>query len=155
MFERIKRKKEPEPIVLSDEQLLRVIKQLKPEHIIPDYILEDLEETLLPKYQFEKWVESLSRPALLALEDSKQIVGQEHEDDLWPVIWNEQWKRVWPIGKYNHDERLPDMISSILGKYKLSDLGKQVEGIQKKLDRVLILMKDKEFCIDGETALKL
>ena len=155
MLERFKRKKEPEPIQLSDEQLLRVVRQIQPEHIIPDYILEDLEDTLLPKYQFAIWVKSLSRPALLALEDSKQIVGHEHEDDLWPVIWDEQWGREWPIGKYNQDERLPDMISSILGKYKLSDLGKQVEGMQKKLDRVLLLMKDKEFCIDGETALKL
>ena len=155
MLARLRRKKELEPIQLSDEQLLRVIKQLKPEHIIPDYVLEALETTEDPKMVFANWIETLSRPALLALEDSDQFKDHKHNDEMWTVIWDAQWTREWPLGKYNKEEVIPDILIHGLKEYNIPKLTKQVEGIQKKMDRILLLLKDKEFCIDGETALKL
>jgi hypothetical protein len=37
----------------------------------------------------------------------------------------------------------------------VKDIMKRVDGIQKKLDRISLLLKDKEFTISGEDALRL
>lgn len=104
---------------------------------------------------FKGFLEGLTRTQLMDFQDSKQFDGTAVEEAAWECANNEEWVRDWPMGKHEYEERIPDIVSNTLSKYKLSDLVKQVEGMQKKLDRLAKLVENTEVTMSGKTALGL
>jgi len=146
MFERFRKKKEPEVQV--------PIPDVKPKHIMPNH------EAIVKlgygaKQYIEGFLEGLTRTQLMDFQDTKQFDGTDAEDAAWEASHNREWAFEWPMGKHTYTERIPDIVTDVISKYKLSDLLKQVEGIQKKLDRLSKLVENTEVTMSGKTALQM
>jgi hypothetical protein len=77
------------------------------------------------------------------------------EETAWEVANDVEWENEYPLGKHGYKERIPDIVNDVLHKYKLTDMKKQVDGIQKKMDRVIYLIENAEFTIKGKEVMKL
>ena len=144
MFDKLKRK--PKVQVVEPD--------VKPEHIMPnhDHIVSlgyDAKEYIVG------FLEGLTRTQLMDFQDAKQFDGTKAEDASWEASNDSEWERDYPMGKHEYEERIPDIVSNTIQKYKLSDLIKRVDGMQKKLDRVETLISTAKFELCGKDALKL
>ena len=146
MFERLKRKTKVQ-VVEPD---------VRPVHIIPNkYRKKFIEMGYASKTEISNFLKVLTRTELMDFEDSKQFDGTKAEDAAWEAVSDEEWTRTWPMGKHTYQERIPDIVTDVISKYKLSDLLKQVELIQKKLDRLSKLVENTEVTMSGRTAINL
>ena len=126
-----------------------------PKHIMPnrDHIIAlGYSES---KQYFEGFLEGLTRTELMDFQDSKQFEGTAVEEAAWETANEEEWKRDYPMGKHEYEERIPSIVLDTISEYKLSDLKKQVEGMQKKLDIMTKLVENTEVTMSAKTALSL
>ena len=133
--------------------------QAKPD-VIPPHVMPNREHIIKLGYSesipyFKGFLEGLTRTQLMDFQDSKQFDGTGVEDAAWEQANNEEWKREYPMGEHEYKERIPDIVKDTISNYKLSDLTKQVAGIQKKLDRLSKLIENTEVTMSGKTALKM
>lgn len=147
MFERFRKKKQPEGQAVEPDGIPKHIMPNR-EHIIKLGYSESLQ-------YFEGFLEGLSRTELMDFQDSKQFDGTAVEEAAWESANNEEWKREYPMGKHTYTECIPDIVKDTISDYKLSDMTKQVAGIQKKLDRMAKLIENTEVTMSGKTALKM
>ncbi|MHA1290882.1 MAG: hypothetical protein ACTSPB_26145 [Candidatus Thorarchaeota archaeon] len=148
MFARF-RKTKPKP----KEQVF--IPDVIPKHIMPDrdYII-GLGHNEAKQY-FEKFLAGLTRTELMDFQDSNQFVDTDVEEAAWEAANAEEWKREYPIGKHEYEERIPSIVRDTIGSFNIKKLEAKVDGMQKKLDRVHKLLETAEFTIKGKEALKL
>lgn len=112
------------------------------------------------KTKFRKWLKSLTRVQLLELNDMDVLP----EDGSWGDLYDEENRRAWPIDQ----ELRNDYLSEAFNDYAkgpnndaktfentLKRLVPQVEGIQKKLDKLLKLLEGKDVTMSVKTALSL
>jgi len=142
--------------------------------VIPAHIMPNREYIIALGYSgsipyFEGFLETLTRTQLMDFQDSKQFEGTAVEEAARECANNEEWKRDYPMGKDEYESRIPDIVANSLpirytrkkDKYgklidlDLNELVDQIEGMQKKLDRVTKLLDNAEFKITGKEALKL
>ena len=146
MFERFKKPK-PEVQVISPD--------VTPKHIMPNrehIIALGYSES---KQYFEGFLEGLSRTELMDFQDSKQFEGTAVEEAAWESINEEEWKRDYPMGKHEYEERIPSIVKDTMGSFDIKKLEEKVVGMQKKLDRLSKLIENTEVTMSGKTALKL
>jgi len=132
--------------------------QVQPDEI-PPHVMPNHEHIVKLGYDAKQYIEGflegLTRTQLLDFQDSKQFDDTAAEDASWEAANDREWRLDWPLGKHTYTERIPDIVSDVISKYKLSDLLKQVEGIQKKLDRLAKLVENTEVTMSGRTAINL
>jgi len=118
---------------------------------------------------FKGFLEGLTRTQLMDFQDSKQFDGTAVEEAAWECANNEEWERDYPMGKDEYESRIPDIVINALPiRYKrkkdkydkpidldLNELVNQVEGMQKKLDRLAKLIENTEVTMSGKTAINL
>jgi len=109
---------------------------------------------------FAEYLKTIGRVHLLYISDDPWYKDHKDHDWLVEAYDAEEWNRDWPLGKYQHESGLPDLImSTISGQGKsridLTKLVKQVEGIQKQLDKLLKLLESKDVTMSVKTALSL
>lgn len=110
--------------------------------------------------KFREWLKSLTRVQLLELNDMDVLP----ENGSWGILYDEENSRSWPIDNELRD----DYLSMVLNAYAkgpdkdattfentLARLVPQVEGIQKKLDRVLKIIENTEVTMSAKTALSM
>ena len=147
MFERFRKTK---PKVQDKEP------DVRPIHIVPDrFRTQFIEMGYSSKNEIRSFLKNLTRTELMDFEDSKQFDGTKAEDAAWEAYADEEWARVWPIGEYGYKERIPQIVRDTMKGFEITKLQKQVEGMQKKLDRIALLFEDAEVCMKGKTALAL
>ena len=149
------------------------VQVVKPD-VIPEHIMPNREHIISLGYSeakqyFDGFLEGLTRTQLMDFQDSKQFDGTAVEEAAWECANDAEWKREYPMGKYEYEERIPDIVANSLPvRYTrkkdkngrdidldLNELEKQVQGIQKKLDKVETLISTAEFKLCGKDALKL
>lgn len=145
MFERFKQKTK-EQVIIPD--------------VIPRHIMPNREHIIKLGYSesrqyFEGFLKDLSRTELMDFQDSKQFIGTAVEEAAWEVSNEVEWTHTYPIGQHGYEERIPSIVKDTISEYKLSDMKKQVQGIQKKVDRLIYLIENAEFTIKGKEAMKL
>lgn len=161
MFERFRKKKQPEGQVIEPDVI--------PKHIMPnrEHIIALGYSESLP--YFKGFLEGLTRTQLMDFQDSKQFDDTAVEEAAWECANNEEWKRDWPMGKEEYQERIPSIVlDAIPIRYNrpkdkndrpidldLNKLVNQIEGIQKKLDRLMKLVENTEVTMSGKTAINL
>jgi len=136
------------------EEVQVIVPDVIPPHVMPNH--EHIVKLGYDAKQYiEGFLEGLTRTQLLDFQDAKQFDNTDAEDASWEASHNREWAFEWPMGKHTYTERIPDIVRDVIGEYKLSDLVKQVEGIQKKLDRLSKLIENTEVTMSGKTALKM
>ncbi len=109
--------------------------------------------------KFREWLKGLSRVQLLELYDM-EVLSDEH----WDLYYKEKDSRCWPIDVELQQTYLAmvfkDWSTSTRTKEKtfeaiLDRLEPQVQGIQKKLDKLLKLFESNEVTMSLKTALSL
>ena len=146
MFERFRKKKQLKGQAVEPDGI--------PEHVMPNH--ENIVALGYDAKQYIKgFLEGLTRTQLMDFQDNKQFDGTKAEDAAWEAANDAEWERDYPLGKHSFSERIPDIVKDVINPYKLGDLKKQVEGIQKKLDKVETLISTAEFTLCGKDALKL
>ena len=128
--------------------------------VIPQHIMPNREHIIALGYSeakqyFDGFLEGLTRTQLMDFQDSKQFVDTDVEDASWECANDAEWKRDYPMGKHEYEERIPDIVRNTIQKYNLDALQKQVMGMQKKLDKVETLISTAKFELCGKDALKL
>lgn len=115
---------------------------------------------VLPHFDFEtatdktftEYIKSLTRIQLIELYD-RNIIPDHLYDYFADVFYSMD---SWPS--------IDDEVSAMMNKfwyggdtvrYKFPELQKQVEGIQKKIDRIVKLLEKVEVCTDAKTVLEL
>ena len=147
MFERFRRTKPKVQEVKPD---------VRPVHIIPDkYRTQFIEMGYNSKEEIKSFLKNLSRTELMDFEDSKQFDGTAAEDAAWEALSDEEWSRTWPIGEHGYKERIPEIVRDTMKSFEITKLQKQMDGIQKKLDRIVVLFEQAEVCMTGKEVLKL
>ena len=146
MFERLRKKKQPEV-------------QVKPD-VIPKHIMPNREHIIALGYSeskqyFDGFLEGLTRTELMDFQDSKQFTGTAVEEAAWESGNEAEWKRQYPIGKYGYEERIPSIVKDTIGSFDIKKLEERVNGMQKKLDKITTLISNAEFKLCGKDALKL
>ena len=162
MFDKMKRKLKGQ-VVEPDVK--------KPNYIVP----EDRKERwgkmgYEAKDEILTFLNTLNRCELMSFADAKQFDGIKGlEDAVWEAYNDMEWERDWPLGKETYQERIPEIVlGSIPIQYKrkkdkndrpidldLNKIVNQIEGMQKKLDRVETLISNAKFELCGKDALKL
>ena len=112
---------------------------------------------------FADYIKTVSRVHLLSVGDNPWFTEHKEHDWLIEAYNDEEWKRDWPTSKYQYEDMIPDIVMDTipiqgLDKKKPINLGqlvKQVEGIQKKLDRVLKIIENTEVTMSAKTALSM
>ena len=143
MFERFRKTK------------VQVIKpDVKPKHIMPNH-----EHIVNLGYEAKQYIaaflKDLPRTGLMDFEDNKQFDGTKAEDAAWEAASDEEWSREYPMGGHTYKERIPDIVRDTMKGFGISKLQKQMDGIQKKLDRLSKLIENTEITMSVKTALKL
>jgi hypothetical protein len=152
-----KKNDEIESRIANLEQLVPLTVQDR--HIVPRDIMREIlslpeKEQHRTKEIVAEFLKTLNRPELLAFEDADQFRENESVNDwIWEAYYEEQWEREWPIGKSNYKDTIPYIVKDTISDY--DELKKQIQGIQKKLDRLASLMENTEITMSGKTALKL
>lgn len=127
--------------------------------VIPKHIMPNREEIISMGYsakeKITEFLKALSRTELMDFQDSKQFDGTKAEDASWEAANDVEWGHEYPIGEHGYKERIPSIVNDTIAEYKLGELKKQVDGIQKKMDRVIYLIENAEFTIKGKEAMKL
>ena len=109
--------------------------------------------------KFRVWLKGLSRVQLLELYDM-DVLTEAH----WDIYYEEKDSRSWPIDVDFSQNYIPmlfkDWSTSKYPKEKtfeaiLDRLEPQVQGIQKKLDKLLKLFESNEVTMSLKTALSL
>ena len=109
---------------------------------------------------FANYLKTVNRVQLLAIGDDPWFKDHKDHDWLIEAHDDEEWERDWPLGKYQYKHGLPDLIlSTIAGEGKshidLNKLVKQVDGVQKRLDKLLKLLGSKDVTMSIKTALSM
>lgn len=107
------------------------------------------------------YLTTLNRVQLLCVYDDPWFNAHPHKDWLDEAYWDQEWKRSWPLGKDAYESTIPDIVWETIpingldkdNPIDLSKLVKQVNGIQKKLDRVLRIIENTEVTMSAKTAL--
>ena len=142
MFERFRKKKEPEIIIHQYE-------------FVPPFKFEGATREEIIKY-----LKSLSRVQLLHFADTTDLDDVKTELDLWNLYYEVlNWHDIWPLDN-DATKALQDLYwntDSLYNKYKAGDLdfSKRLDGMQKKLDKIVTLLETAEFTLSGKDALKL
>ena len=127
---------------------------VRPPHIMPNH-----DHIVALGYEAKQYITGflgdLTRTQLMDFQDAKQFDGTDAEDAAWEAANDEEWKRDWPMGEHEYQERIPDIVKDTISDLKLYDLRKQVEGMQKKLDRLAKLVENTEVRMSGKTALEM
>ena len=148
-----KDKQEPEIEPLQAQTVI-------PRHIVPEDIMNEIRQ--LPREEEHKtkeiilnFLKTLNRPELMAFEDADQFKGFSERINgwVWEAYYDEEWQRKWPWGQHLYEQIIPDVVKSTISDY--DELKKQVQGIQKKLDRLASILENTEITMSGKTALKL
>lgn len=130
------------------------VTEIIPPHIMPNH--DNIVALGDEAQQYIKgFLDGLTRTQLMDFQDAKQFDETSAEEAAWEASNEREWELDWPMGKHEYEERIPDIVSNTLSKYKLTDLVKQVEGMQKKLDRLAKLVENTEVTMSGKTALGL
>jgi len=131
-----------------------------PRYIVPQDIMDEItglsrQDAYKAKEIVAKFLKTLNRPELLAFEDADQFrhIEERINEFAWEAYHDEEWQRSWPLGCSNYESTIPDIVTSTIQDY--DSLKKQIHGIQKKLDRLSMLMENTEITMSGKTALKL
>lgn len=112
---------------------------------------------------FKDYLKTVNRVQLLCVEDDPWFKKHKHHDYLIEVYNEEEWERQWPMGEYGYETRIPSIVMSTIplegldkeNPVDIAKLARQVEGIQKKLDKIIKLMESKEVTMSVKTALSL
>ena len=147
MFERLRKKKQPEVQVSIPD-------------VIPKHIMPNREHIIALGYSeskqyFDGFLEGLTRTELMDFQDSKQFVDTAVEEAAWECANAAEWKRYYPMGKYGYEERIPSIVKDTIGSFDIKKLEERVNGMQKKLDKITTLISNAEFKLCGKDALKL
>jgi len=144
MFERLRKKKKPEPEIIIHQY-----------EFVPPFDFEGA-----TKEEVVKYLKSLSRVQLLHFGDTTDFDEINTELDLWDLYYEvRDWHGVWPT-----DEDVRTAMNklywdkdSLYNKYKAGDMDftKRLDGMQKKLDKIVTLLENAEFTLTGKEALKL
>ena len=87
--------------------------------------------------------------------DAGQFDGTKAEDAAWEAANDSEWDRDYPMGKHEYEERIPEIVRDTMKGFEISKLQKQLDGMQKKLDKVETLISNAKFELCGKDALKL
>ena len=122
----------------------------------------------LPQFDYENctreelvtFLKSISRVQLLHLGDTLDFDEIESDLDLWNIFYEvRDWHGSWPI-----DDDVKTAMNSVYWdkdslwhKYKNLDkeVLQQIEGMQKKIDKIEKLIENAEFKLCGKDAMKL
>ena len=109
--------------------------------------------------KFREWLKGLSRVQLLELYDM-EVLSDEH----WDLYYEEKDSRCWPVDSELQQTYLAMAFKDWSTKTRtkeetfeavLDRLEPQVQGIQKKLDKLLKLFESNEVTMSLKTALSL
>ena len=109
--------------------------------------------------KFREWLKGLSRVQLMELYDMDTMT-EEH----WGIFFDEENSRAWPVDCDLRETFLSMAFKNYAGNKKeqeatfeaiLDRLEPQVKGIQKKLDRLLKILDDKNVQVSIGTLLKM
>ena len=147
MFDKLKRKPKPEV-------------QVSVPDVIPKHIMPNREHIIALGYSesiqyFDGFLEGLTRTELMDFQDSKQFDGTAVEEAAWECANNAEWKREYPMGEHEYQERIPSIVKETMKSHDIDKLNEKVDGMQKKLDRITTLLSTAEFKLCGKDALKL
>ena len=142
MFERFRKKKEPEVIIHKYE-------------FVPHFKFEGATREEVIKY-----LKSLSRVQLLHFGDTVDFDEIDTELDLWELYFDVlNWHEIWPLDN-DASKALNELYwdtDSLYNRYKQFDKKTmdRIDGMQKKLDKIEKLIENAEFKLCGKDALGL
>lgn len=126
--------------------------------------------------KFREYLKGLTRVQLLEwfdTNDSEILPDGKEYPEWWREYWPEEESRDWPLGKTTVEDHLSKVLKhyatygkpyGALGNDKLEAktieaiverLDPQVQGIQKKLDRLITLLGEKEIPVSIDRLLNL
>ena len=140
-----------------------------PNHIVP----QELRNAIINAKGSDKkrliagFLKNLTRGELMDFEDADQFAGDDNTNKwILDAYAGEEWRRRWPIGLYGYYTEIPDIIANSAPiKYlrrvadsnaiDINALEDKVNEIQKRLDRIVLIIENSDFLINGKNIMEM
>jgi len=96
--------------------------------------------------KFREMLRNLTRVELLDFED---IYNEEDIDFVWSIFYEVMYEHEWPLKRDTFNEFANN------DSIRIDKLDKQVDGMQKKLDKIVQLLEGFQITMSVKDALKL